>query len=337
MTQVPMTEQFVHGAISCQRGDGWLRPWRLPCGQLDLFPSPDNNLVNAAGAAAGVRVQFVTDADHFELHSEPHAGARLFDLTCNNELLATVSLPPGETCVRFEGLPPGTHPYAVWLSQSAPVALRSLGVPDGALLEPVTDHRPRWITYGSSITHCGAAHSPARTWPATAARIGDLALTCLGYGGQCHLDPMIARMIRDTPADIISLKVGINIQGGSSLSLRTFKPALIGAVQIIREKHPDIPIAVISPIISPPRETTPNLVGLSLTMMREELADAVARLQSATGDRNVHYFNGLDLFGIDLAADYLPDLLHPNGDGYEIMGRRFAQQVLPTLLPSRPG
>jgi hypothetical protein len=233
--------------------------------------------------------------------------------------------------VRFEGLPAGDNTYAVWLSQSAPVLLRSIGVPDDAKLEPVTDRRPRWITYGSSISHCGAAHSPARTWPATAARMGDLALTCLGYGGQCHLDPMIARMIRDTPADMISLKVGINIQGGSSLSPRTFKPAVIGAVQIIREKHPDTPIAVISPIISPPRETTDNAVGLSLSKMRAELEDAVARLVSVTGDCNLYYFNGLDLFGEDLVADYLPDLLHPNGDGYEIMGRRFAELILPTL------
>jgi hypothetical protein len=331
MTQVPITEAFIHGAISCQAGDRWLRPWRLPFKQLDLFPSNDNNLVHCAGSTAGIRVQLATDADCFELHCEPHGGVRLFDLTHNNELLTSVSLPAEETCVCFEGLPGGTNSYAVWLPQSAPVALRSIGVPNGASLEAVTDSRPRWITYGSSISHCGAAHSPARTWPATAARIGDLALTCLGYGGQCHLDPMVARMIRDTPADMISLKVGINIQGGSSLSMRTFKPALIGAVQIIREKQPDIPIAVISPIISPPRETAGNLVGVSLTMMREELQDAVERLKSVTGDRNVHYFNGLDLFGEDLVADYLPDLLHPNGDGYEIMGRRFAELVLPTL------
>ena len=33
------------------------------------------------------------------------------------------------------------------------------------------------------------------------ARTHNLDLTCLGYGGQCHLDPIVASMIRDLPAD----------------------------------------------------------------------------------------------------------------------------------------
>ena len=69
---------------------------------------------------------------------------------------------------------------------------------------------------------------------------------------------MIARMIRDLPADFLSMKVGINIQGGNTLNERTFRAAIIGFVQIVREKHPDTPFAVISPIYSPPRETTPE-------------------------------------------------------------------------------
>ena len=57
---------------------------------------------------------------------------------------------------------------------------------------------------------------------------------------------------------------------------------------------------------------------------------AAERLREA-GDENVHYFSGLELFGEDLAATCLPDNLHPNGDGYEAMGRNFAERVLEKL------
>ncbi|MEY3691631.1 MAG: hypothetical protein RJB57_1287, partial [Actinomycetota bacterium] len=37
---------------------------------------------------------------------------------------------------------------------------------------------------------------------------------------------------------------------------------------------------------------------------------------------NIHYLDGLSLFGPDDAGD-LPDLLHPNREGYARMGARF--------------
>ena len=168
------------------------------------------------------------------------------------------------------------------------------------------------------------------------ARRRQLNLTCLGYGGNCHLEPALACMIREMPADFISLKLGINVYGAASLSPRTFKPAVIGFVQILREKHPDIPIAVVSPIVSAPRETEPNAVGLSLSLMREEVADAVRRMVDC-GDANLHYFDGLRLFGEHLAADYQPDRCHPNGDGYEILGKNFLDSVLGEISPQRAG
>jgi hypothetical protein len=279
-----------------------------------------------------VRLRFRTDAETLMLALVPTDEERLLDLTINGELLVTCCAEVGSDQVLFPFVPAGDKVVEIWLPQTHRVALRHLLVEDGADVEAVEDTRPKWITYGSSITHCGAAHSPARTWPATAARERDLNLTCLGYGGNCHLEPMVAMMIRDMPADFISLKVGINILGAASLSPRTFRSAIIGAVRIIREKQPDIPIAVISPIVSPPRETEPNPVGLSLTKMREEVQDAVRRLTDC-GDGNLHYFSGLDLFGEDLAADYLPDDVHPDGDGYEIMGRNFSQLVFGEITP----
>jgi hypothetical protein len=327
----PITPDYIHGAVSLEPIDGGLKPWRLPYARLALYP-PDV-MIGLAEQTAGVRVRLQTDADGVDLHVAPLGGARLFDLVIDNALLQTGMLEAGQETVRFAGLPVGAKVVEIWLPQGAPVVVRGLETRDSALLAPAEDPRPKWLTYGSSITHCHGAHSPARTWPATAARQMNVNLTCLGFSGNCHMEPMLARLIRDLPADLITLKMGINIQGGSTLSERTFKAAAIGFVQLIRERHATTPLGVISPIISPPREDTPNAVGLTLPRMREELADAVARLEEH-GDNHLVYCDGLRVSG-EALLPYLPDQLHPNGDGYELLGRNVAEVALAQLVGVR--
>jgi hypothetical protein len=86
--------------------------------------------------------------------------------------------------------------------------------------------------------------------------------------------------MRDLPADYLSMKAGINIYGLNSLTERTFRPAVIGFVQTVRDGHPDAPLTVISPILSAPREQTPNQAGMTLRRMRAEIAAAVAALRA---------------------------------------------------------
>ena len=176
-----------------------------------------------------------------------------------------------------------------------------------------------------------AAQSPNAALPSRRPRPGlrsslanlGLNLTCLGFGGECHLDTMVARTIRDLPADVVSLCLGINVFGGASLSPRSFRPAIIGFVQTVREGHPDIPLIVMSPIYSPPRESTPNVVGFDLPFMRQEVESAVRALQEY-GDANIHYIDGLTNLSAD-HAHLLPDSLHPNAEGYKLMGKNITR------------
>jgi lysophospholipase L1-like esterase len=59
--------------------------------------------------------------------------------------------------------------------------------------------------------------------------------------------------------------------------------------------------------------------------MRQEVAEAVQVLRSH-GDRHVHYIDGLEIFG-PADARLLPDELHPNAEGYKLMGGRFVEKV----------
>src|SRR5205085_3562496 len=143
----------------------------------------------------------------------------------------------------------------LWLPSNSVVALRAVAIDDDASLTAATpDVRRRWVHHGSSISHCLEADGGSRTWPSTAARLGDVHLTNVALAGQCHLDGFTARTMRDQPADLLSLKVGINIVNRDSLRLRTFAPALHAFIDTIREGHPDTPFVVISPVICPAHE-----------------------------------------------------------------------------------
>ncbi len=316
------------GVVSLQEINGAIQPWRIPHQDRVLFAEP---LVERAAMASGARIAFISDTRYVSGTIDPAPELSPIDLYCDGRYCGSVPL-EGKSTFCFEDLLGQEKLVELWLPQFGQFRLRSLALSDGATVAPYEDPRPRWITYGSSITHCRTAASPSQTWPAIVARRRGLNLTSLGLGGQCHLDPMVARLMRDLPADLLSMCIGINIYGGATLNARTFGPGIIGFVQIVREKHPDTPLVVMSPIYSPPRETTPNAVGFTLQAMREEVAAAVATLQ-AHGDRHIHYVNGLDIFGVDLGR-FLPDELHPDPEGYRIMAQNFLEQVIAHVFPA---
>jgi hypothetical protein len=158
--------------------------------------------------------------------------------------------------------PPRRHPKGLelWFPSNGVVEL--CAVRADAPIEPAPETRPLWIHHGSSISQCDAASSPTRTWPAIAARLGGFDLLNLGFGGQCcHLDPFVARTIRDLPAAFISLKIGVNITQADSLKFRTFGPTLHGFLDTIRDGHPNTPILLVSPIVCPLVEDRPGPIA----------------------------------------------------------------------------
>jgi lysophospholipase L1-like esterase len=153
--------------------------------------------------------------------------------------------------------------------------------------------------------------------------------------------------MRDTPADLISVKIGINLTNIDLIRLRGFTPAVHGFLDTIREGHPETPLLVVSPILCPIHEETPGpgapdfstgalkfvATGdpedvangkLTLSVIRAELARIVA-LRAET-DPNLSYLDGRELFGeADVAELPLPDDLHPAPAGHVRIGERFAQ------------
>ncbi len=332
-------DEFFQGHISLERGDGWVKPWRLPYSRRDLFPSPNEGLLAGAESASGVRLRFATVARRIRLRflplpEVPPACRREvfhFDLTMAGELVTSAPAAPGAEGAVFKDLPAGDKVVEIWLLPETPVIL--LGLDADSPCRPANDSSPRWVTYGSSLTHCKRAHSPARIWPAIVARRRGLHLTSLGFGGQCHLDAMVGMVIRDVPADFITLKLGINTIRGT-LDARTYPAAVVALVQIIREKHPDTPMALVSPMGYPPHETEPNAVGYTIAAMRQDMEEVHRRLV-AMGDKNLIYVDGLEVFDLDLIGRYAEDQCHPDADGIEVLADNFDRAVMGRLIRNR--
>ena len=185
-----------------------------------------------------------------------------------------------------------------------------------------------------------------------AARASGVELTNLGYGGSALLDPFVARTIRDTAADLISLEIGINLVNSDLMRLRAFGPAVHGFLDTIRDGHPDTPLLVISPLLCPIHEDTPgpgafDLAALAegrlrfratgdpaevnatatgkltLQVIREQLARIIAA--RTVDDPRLFLLDGLQLYGPQDAEELpLPDALHPDTATHQLIGRRFA-------------
>ncbi|WP_129789832.1 GDSL-type esterase/lipase family protein [Promicromonospora panici] len=343
------------GALSVEHMPGWSRPWRLPHDRITLFPGGD--LRGRAAMPAGVRLVLGTDTRVLAGQAAVQGVEVPLDAVVDDAIVASAPVGPDGRFVL--DLPTGDKRLELWLPQFGTFRLVSVAVEDGARVWAASPGgsdggrgsdgagrpagargpaRPRLVTYGSSLTQCRQAASPARTWPALVAREVGLDLTCLGFAGEAHLDPMVARVVRDRPADVVVACLGINVYGAGSFSERSLLPALLGFLSTVRDGHPGVPVLVISPLASPRREDRLGRAGLTLAQVREQVADAVALL-AADGDPDLHLLDGRTVLGPE-HAHLLGDGLHPGPDGYAHMASVIGQAVRELLGPdggARPG
>jgi hypothetical protein len=370
MLSTPLTAQFLHGAAELERTARGLRPHRLPEWVREQFPDPQ--LLMAEGQPSGVRVVLATSARTVSLVTHPlrvaYRGADrprgAVDLVLDGEPVASsvldggdlieVDLGTGATELRpgpphtttFDGLPAGDKLVELWLPHNESVEVVELR--SDAPVAPVEPSGRVWLHHGSSISHGSNASTPTQIWPALAARLGGVQLRNLGLGGSALVDPFLARVIRDAPADLISVKLGINVVNLDGMRLRTFVPAVHGFLDTIRDGHPTTPLVLASPIFCGIHEDTPGpgaidpdtlgtgQVRFVATGRSEEqqqgkltlkvIRDALAAVVERRGDPNLHYLDGTTLYGADDAVEHpLPDALHPDTATHRLIGERFAR------------
>jgi hypothetical protein len=370
MITTPLTDAYVREVAELEATDRGLRPHRLPRWVREQFP--DGQLLAMEAQPSGVRVVLRTAASMVELETHstwtryrgldrPRGSVDVYvdgvlsrrdELTGGDAVVVDLQtyengFEPGPSHTTTVDLPEGEHEVELWLPHNEAVELVALR--SDAPVEPVRSTRTRWLHHGSSISHGSNATAPSEIWPAVAARKAGVDLVNLGLGGSALVDPFLARVIRDSEADVISVKLGINVVNLDGMRVRTFVPALHGFLDTIRDGHPDTPLLLVSPIFCGIHEATPGPGGfdlaalargevrfvatgdpaevaqgrLTLEVIRRELASLAERRAS---DANLHYLDGLALYGPDDAERLpLPDDLHPGPQAHRLIGERFAE------------
>lgn len=353
-----------------------VRPVRIPVSRWPHFPPSGEILRAMSSNASGVRLRVRTEATRLSLRiratriqiGEAIRPAGTFVARIDGVTVAVADAPVTQTLVvspagddsttvlhsepatiELAPLPAGPKTVTVFFPQGMTIDLVDISGDAPVQPAPPAD-RPVWIHHGSSISHCVEAELPTSVWPVFAAEIADLDVINLGFGGQCMLDPFVADAIAETPADVISLKVGVNIVGARAMDQRTFTPSLHGFIDRIRSGHPDTPIVLCSSILWPDSDETPGpgnveffddgsircftagdpadiaTGALTLAESRRHIRHVVD-VRRAAGE-NISYLDGFALYGpADVDRYPLPDSLHPDTVLYKEIGRRFARLV----------
>ncbi|MEU0965363.1 GDSL-type esterase/lipase family protein [Streptomyces sp. NPDC005917] len=376
----PVTVDILRGFLDVEATAHGLLPHRLPARARRQIP--DSQLALAEAQPSGVRLVFRTRATTIELDTLPTKRVYrgfpapadgTYDLLVDGRLAAQATVGGGNVhtitdmltqayelsegpagTARFTGLPAGDKNVEIWLPHTEVTELIALRT-DAPIEQAPDSGRRVWLHHGSSISHGSNATHPTAIWPALAAAQGEVELVNLGFGGSALLDPFTARAMRDTPADLISLKIGINIVNADTMRLRAFTPAVHGFLDTVREGHPTAPLLVVSPILCPLQEDTPGPLApdfdggtprfkatgdpaeraagrLTLNVIRDELARIVE--QRAADDPNLHYLDGRDLYGEkDYAEIPLPDDIHPDPAGHRRIAENFGRLAFAADAP----
>ena len=371
MITTSLSSEFVRGVAELEPTARGLRPHRLP--EWVRSGYADAQLASMEAQPSGVRLVFRTQATRVELETHPSRVAfrgadrprgrldvfidgelRMSDVVDGGDVTeldlqtGASEFRPGPSHVTtIDALPPGEKLIEIWLPHNEALELVALRA-DAELVADAASDRPVWLHHGSSISQGSNAATPSEIWPAVAARRADVELRNLGFGGSALVDPFVARVMRDAPADVISVKLGINVVNLDAMRVRAFVPAVQGFLDTIRDGHPHTPLLLVSPIFCGIHEHTPGpgaidpasfgtgqvkflATGepgdeaqgrLTLSVIRRELRALVER---RADDPNLHYLDGTELFGeADAAVLPLPDDLHPSTEAHRLIGERFA-------------
>ena len=352
----------IHGVIEVSKGKRGLTLHRLPS-KFAMYHDVDPLTQKVADQASGARLAFVTSATQITVKYRATLDASEDGtFTSPPSSITAVSgsvrqtirhangdrriwrgseiaeLQEGEDSIAtFEFDSAHNRVVELWLPHNCNIEL--LDVEANSELLPAHQAKRRWVHYGSSISHSVEADEPTGVWPVVAAEIMGLNLYNLGLAGSANIEQFAARTIAELPAELVTLKLGINPVNGRNMTLRTFVPAVHSFIDVIRDANPAAAIVVISPIFCAAHEQNPGptsagpdgkaigaerlehewVMDLTLERIREALQEIVTR----RGDSRLHYLNGLELFsGSD--AHLMPDGLHPNAVGYRLIGERFA-------------
>ncbi len=174
------------------------------------------------------------------------------------------------------------------------------------------------VIYGTSITQGGCVARPGMAYSNILSRKLDVAFVNLGFSGNGRGEPALAHLINQiSGTSLIILDYEAN---ANKTIINTLGPF----VNILREKHPDTPILIMSKIryASAPLGSPADKELMSRRDFQRNLVDE----RRISGDKNIYFLDGSEILGDDY-DECTVDGSHPTDLG----SARIADALLPAI------
>lgn len=304
-------------------------------GQFRRMPAGEAEKVSPATAAlaectAGGRVRFVTDSEFVAIAAKmpaisrmPHfalTGSAGFDLYADDRYVRTF-IPPWDIADGYESLQPlpgkGLRQITINFPTYSSVSSLYIGLQEGAqILSPAAyEHTQPVVYYGSSITQGGCTSRPGNTYEAILSRMLQTDYINLGFSGNARGEAAMAHYIAG-----LSMRVFVMDYDHNAPDPEHLKRTHGAMFRIIRQAQPHLPVVMLS---------RPSVYLNEEEEERREIIRATFCQAADSGDRNVYFIDGQEIFKGRGGDCCTVDACHPNDLGFMAM----AQALLPVLKP----
>lgn len=185
---------------------------------------------------------------------------------------------------------------------------------------PPYEEDGRIILYGTSITQGGCASRPGMAYSNILSRRFNLEFVNLGFSGNGQGDPEIARFI----AAIERPRCLVLDYDANCPDLAMLAGTMPGFIRIFRERHPDVPLLVVSRIPYGYEHT--RTVSRQERLEKRDFQSGLVKELREAGDERIFFCDGADLLG-DAWNECTVDGVHPTDLGF----LRIADGLTPVL------
>jgi len=290
---------------------------RLPIDTWGTARTPVGVRIEWVGSAPSVAITYRTETS--DLGYRGAGAGTTFQLWRSGELRDEQPAELGEGRVELAA-GDGAARAIVYLPEGMRPTVLAVDALDGEI-EPAPA-QPKWLAYGDSVAEGWCASSPAGAWPALAGRRYNLDVRNLGYAGAARGEIVSAEQLAGVAASVISITHGTNCWTRVPFSEGMLYEGTRAFLEVVRQGHPETPIVVVSPVVRPDAEATPNRLGATLADLRRAMERATDERIGA-GDDRLWLIPGGDL----LRPEHLSDGIHPDDAGHEILAEVIGTKV----------
>lgn len=266
--------------------------------------------------AINVKMPFVAKMAHF-----PIAGSAGFDAYVNygdgEEYLKTF-MPTVEMTDGYESLLPidkeGMRDVTINFPLYSDVSELYIGLDENAEIEeptPYIDMAPI-VYYGSSITQGGCASRPGNCYQGYISRRFNCDYINLGFSGSAKAEDVMIDYIKN-----LDMSMFVYDYDHNAPSIEHLKNTHEKMFKEIREKHPDIPVVMMSAPIWEPKNGWDK---------RRDIIEQTYKNAVAAGDNNVYFLDGKNLMAI-CQNNGTVDNCHPTDLGFFSMAKALGDAI----------